>query len=80
MDRRKARSKVRLEEKSMTLLKGNELNSANAKKLDLVLRRKSGESKFSEMLIGDKERLEKHKEALFNLLSDDLLPLILWNQ
>ena len=62
--------------KPMTLLKGNELNSAKAKKLDLVLRRKSGESKFTEMLIGDKERLEKHKEALFNLLSDDLLEFI----
>ena len=36
--------------KPMTLLKGNELNSAKAKKLDLVLRRKSGEEKFSEMI------------------------------
>jgi len=32
--------------KPMTLLKGNELNTAKAKKLDLVLRRKSGEVNF----------------------------------
>ncbi len=62
--------------KPMTLLKGNELNFAKAKKLDLVLRRKSGESKFAEMIIGDVERLKKYKEALFCLLSDDLLSLV----
>ena len=52
------------------------MDSSKAKKLDLVLRRKSGESKFTEMLIGDGERLTKHKETFFNLLSDDLLSLI----
>ena len=62
--------------KPMTLLKGNKLNSAKAKKLDLVLRRKSGESKFTERLIGDGERLAKHKETLLSLLSDDLISLI----
>ena len=44
--------------------------------MDLVLRRKSGDSKFTEMLIGDGERLAKHKEMLLSLLSDDLLSLI----
>lgn len=62
--------------KPMTLLKGNELNSAKAKELDLVLRRKSGESRFVEMLIGDAERLAEHKEALSGLISEDLLSLI----
>ncbi len=62
--------------KPMTLLKGNELNSAKAKKLDLVLRRKSGESKFAEILIGDGERLAEHKDALSDLLSQKLLSLI----
>lgn len=60
----------------MTLLKGNELNTAKAKKLDLVLRRKSGESKFSEMLLGDEKQLVEHKESLKELLSDELLKLI----
>lgn len=62
--------------KPMTLLKGNELNSAKAKKLDLVLRRKSGETKFTEMLIGDEKRLIEHKTVLSDLLSEDLLALI----
>lgn len=62
--------------KPMTLLKGNELSSAKAKKLDLVLRRKSGESRFSEILIGDGERLAEHKDALSVLLSENLLSLI----
>jgi len=59
-----------------TLLKGNELNTAKAKKLDLVLRRKSGESKFSEMLLGDEKQLVEHKESLKELLSDELLKQI----
>ena len=62
--------------KPMTLLKGNELNSAKAKKLDLVFRRKSGENRFTEMLIGDENRLLEHKDALANLLSEELLSLI----
>ena len=62
--------------KPMTLLKGNELNSSKAKKLDLVLRRKSGEIKFTELLIGDGERLAEHKDSLSSLLSEDLLSLI----
>ena len=62
--------------KPMTLLKGNELNSVKAKKLDLVLRRKSGESKFTEILIGDDKRLTEHREALSGLLSEELLSLV----
>ena len=62
--------------KPMTLLKGNELNTAKAKKLDLVLRRKSGDSRFNEMLIGDVTRLAEHKEALSDLLSDELVSLV----
>ena len=62
--------------KPMTLLKGNELSSAKAKKLDLVLRRKSGESRSTEIQIGDGERLAEHKDALSSLLSEDLLSLI----
>ena len=62
--------------KPMTLLKGNELNTSKAKKLDLVLRRKSGDSRFDEILIGDVTQLVEHKEALSDLLSDELVSLI----
>ena len=60
----------------MTLLKGNELNSSKAKKLDLVLRRKAGETKFSKSIIGDTERLLEHKSVLSELLSDELCALM----
>lgn len=62
--------------KPMTLLKGNELNSSKAKKLDLVLRRKAGETKFSEIIIGATEQLLEHKSALNELLSDELCALM----
>ena len=62
--------------KPMTLLKGNELNSSKAKKLDLVLRRKAGETKFSKIIIGDTERLLEHKSVLSELLSDELCALM----
>lgn len=62
--------------KPMTLLKGNELNMEKAEKLDLVLRRKSGEAKFSEMIIGTSEQLQEHSEVLSGLLSDELCILI----
>ena len=62
--------------KPMTLLKGNELNSSKAKKLDLVLRRKAGETKFSKIIIGDTEQLLEHKSVLSELLSDELCALM----
>ncbi|MCM1263619.1 MAG: PBECR4 domain-containing protein [Butyrivibrio sp.] len=62
--------------KPMTLLKGNELNLAKAEKLDLVLRRKSGEVKFSEIIIGTSERLLEHRKALSGLLSYELCALM----
>ena len=62
--------------KPMTLLKGNELNLSKAKNLDLVLRRKAGEKRFSEIIIGTREQLLEHKSALTALLSDELCMLI----
>lgn len=58
--------------KPMTLLKGNELNLSKAKNLELVLRRKTGEAKFSEIIVGSCEQLLEHKSALKALLSDEL--------
>lgn len=62
--------------KPMTLLKGNELNLSKAKNLDLVLRRRSGETKFSEIIVGSCEQLLEHKSAVNELLSDELCILI----
>ena len=62
--------------KPMTLLKGNELNLSKAKKLDLILRRRSGETKFSEIIVGSCEQLLEHKSALNALLSEELCMLI----
>lgn len=60
----------------MTLLKGNELDSAKAKPLSLVLRKNKDESKFSEVYVGDVEELKKHKDSIKDLISDELLELI----
>ena len=62
--------------KPMTLLKGNELNLSKAKNLDLVLRRRPGETKFSEIIVGSCEQLLEHKSALNALLSEELCMLI----
>ena len=56
----------------MTLLKGNELNVAKAQKLDVVLRRKAGEIKFSELLLGDEKSLCEYKQYLHEVLSEEL--------
>ena len=60
----------------MTLLKGNELNLSKAKNLDLVLRRRHGETKFSEIIVVSCEQLLEHKSAVNELLSDELCMLI----
>ena len=62
--------------KPMTLLKGNELNSTKARNLDLVLRRKAGETKFSEIVVGATEQLLEYKPVLSALLSEELCTLI----
>lgn len=62
--------------KPMTLLKGNELNSAKSKSLDLVLRRKTGESKFTEMIIGNNKMLKEYKNSLDDVLAENLLDLV----
>lgn len=62
--------------KPMTLLKGNELNSDKSKGLDLVLRKKTGDSKFNEIIVGDAEILKEYKNSFADILSDDLLALV----
>jgi len=58
--------------KPMTLLKGNELDSSKAKRLDLVLSRRKGEDKFSEMIVGTETILNEYREVLGDLLPDSL--------
>ncbi len=62
--------------KPMTLLKGNELNSGRAKPIELVLRRKVGEDKFTDIIAGGVDKLKTYKEPLKDLLSEDLLTQI----
>ena len=63
--------------KPMTLLKGNELDSGKAKPIELVLRRNSGEDKFTDIIAGEIDNLKTYKESLKDLLSEDLLTKIL---
>ncbi len=59
--------------KTMTLLKGNELDESKAKSIDLVLRRKSGDDKFMDIILGDVGKLTEYVELLKDELSEDLL-------
>lgn len=59
--------------KPMTLLKGNELDESKAKSIDLVLRRKSGDDKFLDIILGDVGKLTEYVELLKDELSEDLL-------
>lgn len=58
--------------KPMTLLKGNELDVSKSKKLNLVLRRKKGDTTFSEILVGDEEILALNNKALASLISAEI--------
>lgn len=58
--------------KPMTLLKGNELDSAKAQSLDLVLRKARGECNFKEMIVGNEAILREYKEKLGSLVSESL--------
>ncbi|MCQ2513208.1 MAG: PBECR4 domain-containing protein [Lachnospiraceae bacterium] len=62
--------------KPMTLLKGNELDETKSEKIEIVLRRKAGDDKFTDIFSGDVSKLKERKEVLSDLLSDDLLSKI----
>ncbi len=59
--------------KPKTLLKGKKLDQEKARHLDLVLRRKRGEDKFGEMIVGDEEILKKYVNTIKEQLSEELL-------
>jgi len=56
-----------------TLLKGNQLDKSKSKELELVLRKKRKDDFFSEIIIGDKNKLDKFKESISDLVDDSLL-------
>lgn len=58
--------------KPMTLLKGNELDSSKAKKIDLVLRRESGKEKFEDVIVGNREMLNTYKDSIVEIVPEEL--------
>ena len=56
-----------------TLLKGKQLNANKSKELELVLRKKRGEKLFTDIIIGNKDILNKYKQNIYELVIDDLL-------
>lgn len=54
-----------------TLLKGNELN--NPKPVELILRKKAGTKLFDEIVLGNVETIQKYREKIQQLLSEELL-------
>lgn len=47
-----------------SLMRKNQLNEKKRKKVDLVLRKKRGESSYSERIVGDESALEKYREDI----------------
>ena len=58
--------------KPMTLLKGNELDSSKAKKIDLVLRRETGKQKFEDVIVGNAEMLNTYKDTIAEMVPEEL--------
>lgn len=56
----------------MTLLLGEKTNQEKSGHISLVLRRKSGEELFSEIILGNVDILEEKKEIIAELLSNNL--------
>lgn len=56
-----------------TLLKGDELEEEKCRKVDLILRRPTGEKLFDEIVCGDADMITKYKAKIKQLLAEDLL-------
>ena len=56
----------------LTLLFGEKLNAENAGHMSLVLRKKSTEALFNEIIVGDADVLKERQEAFSNLIADNL--------
>lgn len=62
--------------KPKTLLRGKKLNPKRTGALELVLRRKRGEDKFDEILVGNEDILKKFGNKVRTQLSDALLRVV----
>ena len=51
-----------------TLLRGNELNPAASKRVELVLRRRRGTKKFDEVLVGNELLLQKYADKIGSMI------------
>ncbi len=56
-----------------TLLRGNQLNTNKSQELELVLRKKREEELFTDIIIGNKDILNKYKQKISELVTDKLL-------
>ena len=56
-----------------TLLKSNELNSANACKVDLILRKKKWDKQFGEILFSDNTTIENYIDKIADIVTSDLV-------
>lgn len=56
-----------------TLLKGDELEEEKCRKVDLILRRPTGEKLFNEIVCGNADMITKYKAKIEPLLAEDLL-------
>lgn len=56
-----------------TLLKGDELEKEKCRKVDLILRRPTGEKLFNEIVCGNAGMITKYKAKIEPLLAEDLL-------
>ena len=56
-----------------TLLKGDELETTKSRKVELILRRPSGEELFNEIVYGGMDVIAKYKAKIKQLLTEDLL-------
>lgn len=53
-----------------SLIKGNELKNPRA--VDLILRKKAGDTLFNEIVVGDQSKLDQLKEKIEGLVSEEL--------
>ena len=55
------------------MLRGNQLNTNKSQELELVLRKKREEELFTDIIIGNKDILNKYKQKISELVTDKLL-------
>ncbi|MCT4686652.1 PBECR4 domain-containing protein [Vallitalea sp.] len=62
-----------LKARPMSLIKGNELNDNKAQRINLLLRKKSDEEKFNEVMIGDLKTLLQYYSTIKNYIDENII-------